>query len=269
MTVPSGRKLAFCFLVYDSVQHAKNWEDLFGGAPESSYTVYAHVKRASRDTQQWLKKAAIKRVTTKWCAAGLVRAHVALLREALLDTHNEHFALVSQSCVPTMTLQEMQRRIRKDPRSRMYFPPVDAPGYMLEDHKSMRAHHSWWLLNRDDAKYICDTMTDAWIRKEEDRIDALDVEQWYWCFDEYLIGSVLRARHGEVGTRRFQRHIRNRPSTFAQFSSPTAEHPIVWRDVDLVQGDVWQRIVRQGCFFARKFTASGAARMRRLARRTT
>jgi len=258
--------VAFCFLVYDSVQHAKNWEDLFEGAHESSYTVYAHAKSTSRKTQPWLKKAAIKTVATEWCGIGLVRAHVALLRRALRDPQNEHFALVSQSCVPTMTLQEMQRRIRKDPRTRMYFPAENAPGYMLKGHKSMRAHHSWWLLNRDDAQYICDTMTDAWIRKEEDRIHALDVGEWYWCFDEYLIGLVLRDRHGEVGSSGFKRHIRSRPSTFAQFPNPTAEHPTVWRGVDVVHGDVWQSIVRKGCFFARKFTASGAARVRQLVR---
>ena len=54
-------KIAFMFLLYDTIQHQKLWEDFFAGDPnEERHTIYSHPKEINEKTPEWIKKIKLK-----------------------------------------------------------------------------------------------------------------------------------------------------------------------------------------------------------------
>jgi len=93
-------KIAFMFLTPSSLPFEKLWEKFFMGH-EDRYTIYVHASRertvhaspifAGRD---------IRSEKVVWGTVSMIDAERRLLANALKDTDNQHFVLVSESCVP-------------------------------------------------------------------------------------------------------------------------------------------------------------------------
>jgi len=97
----SGKtKIAFCFLLYDTIQHLDIWENFFSQDIDGSSMVYSHLKTVTNKTPGWVKKAKVPTVETNWCGEGLINAFVRMLKKALKDPNNKYFALLSGSCIP-------------------------------------------------------------------------------------------------------------------------------------------------------------------------
>ena len=53
-------KIAFCFLLYDKLEHRKIWEEFF--EVSESYNIYSHLKMITQETPPWIKKTRVRSV---------------------------------------------------------------------------------------------------------------------------------------------------------------------------------------------------------------
>lgn len=93
-------KIAFMFLTPGSLPFEKLWEKFFQGH-EDRFSVYVH---ASRDkplhVSRYFTGRDIRSDQVTWGKINMVDAERRLLANALMDPDNQHFVLLSDSCVP-------------------------------------------------------------------------------------------------------------------------------------------------------------------------
>ncbi|KAF8687514.1 hypothetical protein HU200_006052 [Digitaria exilis] len=93
-------KIAFMFLTPSTLPFEKLWEKFFMGH-EDRYTIYVH---ASRDrpihSSPIFAGRDIRSEKVIWGTISMVDAEKRLLAHALQDPENQHFVLLSESCVP-------------------------------------------------------------------------------------------------------------------------------------------------------------------------
>ena len=78
-------KIALCFITYDNLSQPKLWHRVIS-SNHSKLNVYIHNKCDFVDKEYNLEKYCIKnKVETKWGHISLIKATLALLREAFLD----------------------------------------------------------------------------------------------------------------------------------------------------------------------------------------
>jgi len=66
-------KIAFCFLVIDSVEHSNIWK-IFSQDIHETSVIFSHIKIINEKTQIWLKDNTVSTVPTAWCSEGFVFA---------------------------------------------------------------------------------------------------------------------------------------------------------------------------------------------------
>ncbi|RYQ94690.1 uncharacterized protein LOC107611619 isoform X1 [Arachis ipaensis] len=102
---PKKPKVAFMFLTQGSLPFEKLWHMFFSGH-EGKFSVYVH---ASRETPIHFSNYFIGRdihsEPVAWGKFSMVEAEKRLLGNALLDPDNQHFVLLSESCVPVRPFQ--------------------------------------------------------------------------------------------------------------------------------------------------------------------
>ncbi|XP_071697498.1 glycosyltransferase BC10-like [Rutidosis leptorrhynchoides] len=98
--VSKNPKIAFMFLSVGSLPFEKLWDKFFQGH-EGRFSIYIH---ASRDkpvhTSRHFFNREIRSGKVEWGTISMVDAEKRLLANALKDLDNQHFVLLSDSCVP-------------------------------------------------------------------------------------------------------------------------------------------------------------------------
>jgi len=100
-TIPS-KKLALLFLIYDEINQEELWFDWLKNIDTNKYSIYIHYKiPPSNKKLKYFENNKIKNcVETAWGDISLVKAQNALLENALKDSANTNFILLSNSCIP-------------------------------------------------------------------------------------------------------------------------------------------------------------------------
>ncbi|KAK9017772.1 hypothetical protein V6N11_000776 [Hibiscus sabdariffa] len=93
-------KIAFMFLTPGSLPFEKLWDMFFRGH-EGRFSVYVHASKEKpvHESRYFLNRE-IRSSAVQWGAFNMVDAEKRLLAYALKDPDNEHFVLLSDSCVP-------------------------------------------------------------------------------------------------------------------------------------------------------------------------
>jgi hypothetical protein len=100
-------KIAFLFLVRDDVNHPEIWENYMKGN-EDKISIYCHPKNPEKVKTEWLKANIIPNlVLTEW--GKITDAYFSLIHEALKNKENKKLIVVSESCVPLRTFDELYR----------------------------------------------------------------------------------------------------------------------------------------------------------------
>ena len=103
-------KVAFLFLVIDNPNFPHVWDSYFLGH-EEKINIYIHPKYPQRNT--WRNSCVIKNTQeTRW--GYIVSAYLALLTTAFNDPTNTKFIIVSESCLPVKSFNDMYSRIMKN-----------------------------------------------------------------------------------------------------------------------------------------------------------
>lgn len=262
--------IAFCFLVYDSIEHNKIWESFFAGDHTETANIYSHIKEVSGKTTEWLLKGKVRTVKTDWCSEGLIYAFNSMLRKALKNNDNKYFAILSGSCIPLYTYQEVYKRIFSESRARMIIERgID---HVFEGVKNVYNSHQWVILNREIAQdYV--RLGDKHDKKATDflkqlrsvykehgvvvgNFKATKHEDSTWlggCPDEIYPINWLYHLYGKD----LRKHVKNQMTTYTYWDfSISNDHPTVF-DTDSVK-KFRATICSSGAVFARKFTPDAA-----------
>ncbi|CAI7805314.1 unnamed protein product [Closterium sp. NIES-54] len=96
-------KIAFLFLTRGPLPFAPLWEKFFAGH-EGRYSVYVHASNTSfafpADSPAIFRNSLIPGGEVRWGGISMVDAERRLLAAALQDPDNQHFTLLSESCIP-------------------------------------------------------------------------------------------------------------------------------------------------------------------------
>ena len=261
-------KIAFCFLLYSKVDNPKQWSKFFNNADKNKYTIYSHLKEKTTDTQDFLIDGSIKSIPTAWGEYSLFKASLLLFKEALKDTQNKHMILLSGSCIPIYTFDEIYKDLIHTTKSRIH------SRYINES--NVYANSQWLSLYRSDALSIVrllnkkDIVAQKFLKfwLPETRMDGDGFLSGYLGPDEifpinwfiYVYGNSskkvfdLDAPRSEVimsiYTSKFQKHIDMSSITYAYFKKGLSS-PEILSNMKISKKK--KEIICSHGLFARKF----------------
>ncbi|XP_010548536.1 PREDICTED: uncharacterized protein LOC104819929 [Tarenaya hassleriana] len=97
---PANPKIAFMFLTPGTLPFEPLWERFFRGH-ENKFSIYVHASKAKPvHTSSYFVGRDIHSDKVAWGQISMVDAERRLLAHALLDSDNQHFVLLSDSCIP-------------------------------------------------------------------------------------------------------------------------------------------------------------------------
>ena len=244
--------IAFCFLVYSSVQHEKIWEQFFSQDTMGTANIYSHIKNVNYNTQNWLLPGKSTTVKTEWCNENLIKAFCKMLKKALKQSENKYFCLLSGSCIPLQKYNDIYTDITKTTKSRMNY------WNCKKSVKPLLAASQWVILNRECAtdllelynskntKAISFLQEIKSITKENVRLNLQN-----HCPDElYPINWFKKLYGNKLSTK-----IINQETTYALWEDYN-DSPSMINQKKL--NEYYDEICKKEHYFARKFYKSAA-----------
>lgn len=243
------KKIAFCFLLYDTVKHSIAWEDFFSqDEDQEMHNIYTHLKRTNKKTQKWLKKHRIPSVKTGYCEISLVYAWIQLLEHALKDPSNNYFVILSGECIPVFNYEKTYSKITRSKKSRIN---IDINAEVTHD-KGFYWADQWCTLNRKHAEMLVKLKTTT-----EGRSFVKNIVENIgdYCPDEVVPVNWFAKKYGKISGERFKKNFRRIPTTFTYWdgiqSSPRKlTKPMLKK--------FHKKICESGAVFARKFYGTSA-----------
>lgn len=114
-TQSTNKKIAFCFLIYDGINHEKLWYDFFSNVDKNKYNIYIHYKENKQ--LEYFEEYKIDEsdiVETAWGDNSLVKAQINLYKNAMKDPDNYKMIMVSNSCIPLKNFEYIYNHLTKD-----------------------------------------------------------------------------------------------------------------------------------------------------------
>jgi len=247
MTTNPPVRIAFCFLTAKAsgIPHqAAVWERFFQTLQDDD-GVFLHAKHMPVSENTWWRNHAKwtqPTVSTRWGDISIVQAMLALFDTAFRETTSTttHFMLLSESCIPVLSLPDTRAEIAATPRTQSWLMADRASDTDRWRHAHMDPQkwpwnafwkqHQWVLLCRDDVALF--------LRHRETARDFAHVP----IPEEHFFASVL-AREQRAFLRRLPTFVRWRPYQM---------HP---DSFDVVDRALVQEARRAACLFLRKVRA--------------
>jgi hypothetical protein len=155
------KKIAFCFLIYDSINHEELWNMYFQNVDTNKYNIYIHYK-FNTPLMYFEKYKLDNCIETKYADITIVKAQNLLLQTALMDSDNKHFIFISNSCIPLKSfnyvydsLSEEHSYFNITPQSQC-FPRCNNTLSFINKEYIQKASQ-WCILNRKHAELMIDT----------------------------------------------------------------------------------------------------------------
>ena len=251
-------KLALCFLVTKNIKNLDVFEQWISGY-EHLVNIYAHFSEIGTIDQPILLKNRVHAVPTKWGDISLIYAEAELYKEALKNTDNAFFILLSENCIPVRSFEYTYNRLMSDKKRGILayrdvgkFYPDDCEPFMSEgscgklldkfgfyDH--VYAADQWKALSRSNAKDFMKMLSNVnWIKLFTECIkivpDSLAPDELFYVnYMNQKYGLSTQFRHGQV--------------TMVDFTGK-AVHPINYKQITPKTADL---ICESNSMFARKF----------------
>jgi hypothetical protein len=150
------KRIGFCFLIYDRLNHEDLWKRFFDGVPADSYRVFVHYK-TDRPLQHFEANKLKHCIPTKYGDVSLVHA-LNLLFKAALEQGCDKIAGLSQACIPLKSYAHVHEFLTRDGRGHFNvapaaqcFPRCD-PLLEYYERSSIQKSSQWFVLNRKLAE---------------------------------------------------------------------------------------------------------------------
>lgn len=155
------KKIAFCFLIYDTIIQEEIWNHFFKNVDPNKYNIYIHYK--TNTPLRFFEKYKISHcIETRYEDHTIPLAYNVLFREAYNhDPENEKFIVVSGACIPLKPFDYIYEQLTRDhygyfnvcPPSQC-FPNCNSLLSKM-DKKYIAKSHNWFILNRTLVENLC------------------------------------------------------------------------------------------------------------------
>jgi len=152
-------KLAFLFLIRDTINFPDLWTYYFQSADPSQYSIYIHYK--DNIDIGWFNQFKVPvTIETHWGNISLVKAMNILLEQALMDHENQMFIFLSESCVPIKSIMYILSYLNT---SKSYFTHtlMSKNDYYRTksvlkyiNPRNIKKAAQWCIINRKHATYL-------------------------------------------------------------------------------------------------------------------
>lgn len=246
-----NKKIAFCFLLYDTHKHNDVWKNFFNQETyqDKRYNIYSHLKTINEKTPKWLSDNKIKSIKTGWCEENLVLAWIKLLQQALKDPKNKYFTILSGDCIPLYDFEDTYKRITSTKKSRINID-YNAESYVKAN---LLYADQWVILNRDHAKLLVKLKT-----TEEGKNFTRELRKKIckdgncYCPDEIYPISWFIKKYGKPSSQTFKKNFINKVSTYTYWDGKKSS-PLKFNSISLKKKK--KRICKSNAIFARKFNS--------------
>ena len=251
-------KIAFLFLTIGDLNHEYLWREYFKGN-EDKYNIYCHPKERTNIKSKWMSQYIIKNIVkTEWGV--ILNAILELLKVAIKDKNNNHFVLLSESCIPLKSFNKFYKFLLKA-NNKSFVKNMKISEYdkfNLEKNVKKKfnfiKHYANWSLSRHHIKKL--------LIKEEDIKYFLKVI----VQEEYFL-SVLENRKDIIDyeinnvdwdyTNKFLKMLKNFKSKKKKINKAKlimyqeiSKHPRPYFEVNEL---IVKELINSESFFARKF----------------
>jgi hypothetical protein len=152
------KKIAFCFLIYDIINHEELWNLFFHNVDPNKYTIYIHYKH-----NQPLKHFEIYKlkncINTQYATASIVKAQNLMLEEGMKDANNQHFIFLSNSCIPLTSFTNVYQELNENysyfnmsPQSQCFPRCNETLNFTAREY--IQKASQWCILNRKHAELL-------------------------------------------------------------------------------------------------------------------
>jgi len=226
--------LAFLFMCKDELHHPVVWNEYLRGHDAATFFINLNEKGGGWEAP--LSGRIVSQTQVSSDTGIHLSAMLDLLKSSLADSTATHFIFVSDSCVPVRSLEELERSLRLDPRSRIKTIPWSRlrradllKAQRAENIAGIRKelvhfHDVWIILSREDAELVT-------------KQNWAPVFEGTQCPEEYYFATVLVAEGFPP-----LKHVAPRLSTWVGGGR-----------FDGVPPRTVSSILDSGCFFAHSF----------------
>lgn len=149
-------KLAFLFLIIDSIPHEDIWEAFFKQAQYDQYSIIINSKSKDYKVSKFFSQYILQdSIILNW--GDILSGFVHLFKHSIKNEHNTHFVFLSESCIPIKSFQYIYNTLYKHTK-----PWINT--FFTDNNRSI----NWALFPRCDCmrdivpiKYICKQQ--AWV----------------------------------------------------------------------------------------------------------
>ena len=198
--------LAFLFLTYDDIIHAKTRQFV------KPYSVYVNAKTP----QQILpRKYTVSNLPTEWGQKSIVDATLHLLRTAYAKNHTWYILLAHDS-LPLVSPAKLEHVLKYQNRSMFH---------LLENNELEWKASQWWILNRTDVQTILDNATayDAYLKENPWRIRGAWDELYFLSLLKHVNPAYLYQEYKPTYVKWLSRSVQKHPVTYGKLLSTDLE----------------------------------------------
>jgi hypothetical protein len=246
----NNKKIACCFLIYDTINHEELWKKFFDGVDKNKYNIYIHYK--DNTPLKYFEKHKLNNcVDTEWGTISLVKASNLLFKTAYdHDNENYKFVLLSNSCIPLKGFDKIYNKLTSNDYGYLNASEdVNNKNCKIykENPKKYGKASQWIILNREMVKETA-FHDDTWIDSNFGDVFAPDEIYYYTMLkhknmENQLIIASNSATKGSTFV--YWPDMADYPYSYEGNSSPRA--------YDTISSEELIYLLNQPCLFGRKF----------------
>lgn len=240
------KKIAFCFLIYDIINHEELWHSFFKNVDTNKYTIYIHYK-FNKPLKYFEKYKLTNCIETKYADITLVKAQNLLLQEAITDKENKHFIFVSGSCIPLKSFDHVYDNLNEGhsyfniSQQSECFPRCKTTLNYI-DKKYIQKASQWCILNRKHTELMLNND------------DYLTWFEYTYAPDEhcYITNIFYNNLQYEITT---TQNVANDATTFTNWRGMDYKYPSYneLKNYSFITNDELLYLLDSKCLFGRKF----------------
>lgn len=244
----SNKKIAFCFLIYDIINHEDIWNDFFKNVDSSKYNIYVHYK-TQKELKFFEKYKLTNCIETQYGHITLVKAYNLLFKTALdNDEDNYKFCILSGSCIPFKNFDYIYNYLTKDnfgyfniaPKQHCF--PRCIPLIEKKNIHHINKSSGWFIVNKDMVKLF---MNDNEIDTLYSKIDYPD--------EHYHITKLCENKF--FNNIKFTLNLANDATTFTNWQGMDYKYSSLkdLKNYYIISNDEIDYLLSSKCLFGRKF----------------
>ena len=243
-----NKKIGFCFLIYDIINHEYIWNIFFNGVDKSKFNIYIHYKY-NKNLEYFEEYKLDNCIETKYSDVSIVHAHNLLFKKAFDDGCDKIISL-SQSCVPLKSFDYVYNFLTKDdfghfnvaPQKQCFPRCNNLIKYF--DKKNIQKSSNWFILNRKTCQIIINYDKNK-INKEFGKIYC--PEEHYFIitiFNNNLLDNII-----------ITPNLANGATTFTNWEGMDYKFPSKseLKNYNSISEDELEYLLNSECLFGRKF----------------